>query len=282
MTPDLRMGKITYINASPVYYGIDHGMHPDWLTLVPDVPAALNHKIKNGEIDLSPISAAYYAMNHQDLLILPDLSISCDGQVLSVICASRYPLDQLSGRKVVFSNESASGASFLKMIFAGRGISPEFAVGPVGDLHRVPADTDAVMVIGDAALSQPWEERFEYRFDLGALWHEMTGLPFVFALWVVRKAFAEAHPELTAAAHDLLLASRAKGDKHVDEIAEAGRRRLGLSKERIRAYYDCLACDLDERKIQGMTAFFKGLFDQGILKDEAVIRFFDPGKGAGR
>ena len=41
------MGKITYINASPVYYGLDHGMTPEWLRLVPDVPAALNHQIKN-------------------------------------------------------------------------------------------------------------------------------------------------------------------------------------------------------------------------------------------
>ncbi|HCY84497.1 MAG TPA: ABC transporter substrate-binding protein [Desulfobacteraceae bacterium] len=269
------MGKITYINASPVYYGIDHGMHPDWLTLVPDVPAALNLKIRNAEIDISPISAAYYAMNHEDLLILPDLSISCDGPVLSVICASRRPLDELTGKKVMFSNESASGASFLKMIFAGRGIRPEFSVGAVGHLDRIPEDVDAVMVIGDAALTQTWEDRFEYRFDLGALWHEMTGLPFVFAVWVVRKTFAKAHPELTAAAHELLLASRREGDAHTGEIIEAGTARLGLSRERIRAYYDCLACDLDGRKVEGMAAFFQGLFDQGILKTPAAIRFFE-------
>ena len=276
------MGKITYINASPVYYGIDNGMHPDWLTLVPDVPAALNLKIRNGEIDISPISAAYYAMNHDQLLILPDLSISCDGPVLSVICVSRLPLDELTGKKVMFSNESASGASFLKMIFSGRGIRPEFSVGSVGQLNRIPEDVDAVMVIGDAALTQNWEDRYEYRFDLGALWQEMTGLPFVFAVWVVRKNFAEAHPELTAAAHDLLLASRREGDTHTADIIDAGKERLGLSRDRIREYYHCLSCDLDERKIKGMAAFFQGLYDQSILKAPAAIRFFEPGKEVGK
>ena len=99
MSAKLVMGKITYINASPVYYGIDHGMQPDWLTLVPDVPAALNRQIATGKVDISPISAAFYALNHKDLLLLPDLSISCDGKVLSVICASRYPLEDLTGNQ---------------------------------------------------------------------------------------------------------------------------------------------------------------------------------------
>lgn len=58
----LRMGRISYINASPVYYGLDRGLAPDWLTLVTDVPAALNHQIRTGEVDISPISAAFYGM----------------------------------------------------------------------------------------------------------------------------------------------------------------------------------------------------------------------------
>ena len=218
------MGKITYINASPVYYGLDHGMTPDWLRLVPDVPAALNHQIKTGRIDISPISAAYYAMNHRDLLLLPDLSISCHGDVLSVICASNYPLDELTGKQVMFSNESASGASFLKMIFADRGVRPEFRVGPVGDMDRIPEDVDAVMVIGDAALTQAWEQRFSFCFDLGRIWREMTGLPFVFAVWVVRKAFARDCPDQVKKAHQLLLASKDEGYAHLETIVDQGQK----------------------------------------------------------
>lgn len=270
------MGKITYINASPVYYGMDNGMTPEWLSLVPDVPAALNHKIKNGEIDISPISAAFYAMNHEDLLILPDLSISCNGDVLSVICASKYPLDDLTGRQVMFSNESASGASFLRMIFSLRGIKPIFQVGSVKHMDLVPENIDAVMVIGDAALTQPWENRFEYRFDLGRIWHEMTGLPFVFALWVVRKSFARHHPEMVAAAHDLLLSSMAEGYRNIETVIRAGQDKLGLSHDLIKKYYDLLVCDLDPLKVKAMGMFFDSLYDQNILTRKAGINFFTP------
>ena len=276
MTSKLLMGKITYINASPVYYGMDHGMQPDWLTLVPDVPAALNRQIRENLIDISPISAAFYAMNHRQLLLLPNLSISCDGDVLSVICASRVPMEDLSGKKVMLSKESASGASFLRMIFEQRGIRPVYTVGNAGDISAVDPDVDAVMVIGDAALTQPWEQRFAHRYDLGGLWKQMTGLPFVFAVWVVREAYARKHPDRVAEGLALLWASRSVGDGHMDRIIRDGQGKLGLSQERIAAYYDCLACDLDDRKIQGMDLFFKGLYDQGILKEPAEIRFFAP------
>ncbi len=111
------MGKISYINASPVFYGLDHGLLPNWLNMVSDVPSVLNKKILAGNIEISPISAAFYAMNYKDLLLLPDLSISCHGPVMSVVLASNYPIDNLTGKQIMFSQESASAASFLKMIF---------------------------------------------------------------------------------------------------------------------------------------------------------------------
>ncbi len=273
-TDNLNMGRISYINASPVYYGLDHGLAPGWLTLVTDVPAALNQKIIAGDIDISPISAAHYALHHKDLLLLPDFSISCHGPVMSVICAADYPLDDLTGKTVMFSRESATGAAFLKMIFARRGIRPKFRVGPVGDITAIPPDVDAVMVIGDAALTQPWKSRFVHLYDLGQLWYEMTRLPFVFAVWVVRRAYAAAHPGQVARALDLLIASREAGYAHLDTVIDAGRAKLGLDRQIVKDYYDRLYCDLDQEKIAAMTCFFDGLFQQKILTSRPEIAFF--------
>jgi len=271
---NLYMGRISYINASPVYYGLDHGLAPDWLTLVTDVPAALNQKIIASDIDISPISAAHYALHHKELLLLPDFSISCRGPVMSVICAADYPLDDLSGKTVMFSRESASGAAFLKMIFARRGIRPKFRVGPVGDITAIPPDVDAVMVIGDAALTQPWKSRFSHWYDLGQLWYEMTGLPFVFAVWVVRRSFAAARPEQVSLALDLLKASREAGYGHLDTVIDAGQAKLGLDRQVVKTYYDHLYCDLDQEKIAAMACFFDGLFQQKILTSRPEIAFF--------
>lgn len=276
MKPKISLGKISYINASPVYYGLDNGLQPDWLTMVPDVPSALNHKIITDQIEISPISAAFYAMNHDRLLLLPDLSISCHGNVLSVICASNYEIDDLDQKTVMFSQESASAASFLKMIFAQRQVYPDFKVGPVGDIDLIPAGVDAVMVIGDNALTQPWQERYVHCFDLGGIWYEMTGLPFVFAVWVVRESFAKKYPEQVGKVLELLHASKKQGYAHIDEVILAGTQKLNLSHSLIKRYYDLLICDLDSLKIKAMKIFFESLYEQKILDTPAKVRFFNP------
>ncbi|MCF8112650.1 MAG: menaquinone biosynthesis protein [Desulfotignum sp.] len=270
----LRMGRISYINASPVYYGLDHGLAPPWLTLVTDVPAALNRLITRGRIDLGPISAAHYAMNCRDLLLLPDLSISCHGPVMSVLCASDLPLDELTGKTVMFSEESATAAAFLKMIFARQKVYPDFKTGSVGDINTIPAGVDAVLVIGDAALTQPWLQRFSHCFDLGQIWYEMTGMPFVFAVWVVRRDVAAACPETVARALDLLKASRKAGYSNLDEVIAAGMKKLNLSRSVVTQYYDRLYCDLDSAKIDAMARFFETLYQQKILASRVEISFF--------
>ncbi|MCD4721292.1 MAG: menaquinone biosynthesis protein [Desulfobacula sp.] len=270
------MGKISYINASPVFYGLDHGLLPAWLKMVPDVPSVLNRKIKTGQIKVSPISAAFYAMNHRELLLLPDLSISCNGRVLSVILASNYAIDDLEGKKVMFSQDSASAASFLKMIFNQRKIFPVYEVGPVTDCQLISKSADAVLVIGDTALKHPWNQVFEYCIDLGQLWYEMTQLPFVFAVWAVRRSFAGKYPSCVKEICELLLESKKQGYQNIDKVVEAGRNKLNLDQSVIKEYFDLLHCDLDDNKIKAMQLFFDSLFDQGILNEKAGIIFFKP------
>jgi len=275
-TKDVKMGKISYINASPVFYGLDHGLLPDWLEMVADVPAALNRQIITGQIKVSPISAAFYAMNHKDLLLLPNLSISCHGRVLSVLLASNYPINELGGKKVFFSRESASAASFMKMIFNQRKIFPVFEVGDVNNFETVSGPADAVLVIGDFALKLPWDQNFEYVFDLGQLWYEMKQLPFVFAVWVVRRSFANKNPLVVKKIHELLLASKKQGYQNINAVIDAGKNKLDIKRSVIKEYFDLLYCDLDGKKIKAMELFFDSLFDQEILKERAELEFFNP------
>lgn len=274
---NLRMGRISYINASPVYYGLDHGLAPSWLTLVTDVPASLNRQIIDGSVDISPISAAHYAMHHQSLVLLPDLSISCHGPVMSVLCASHMPLDDLAGKTVMLTKESATAASFLKMILSQRGVTPEYVTGDVGNIDQISSDADAVLVIGDAALTQPWAQRFPYCFDLGDIWHDMTQMPFVFAVWAVRKEMAAAHPKAVTRALELLWASRTSGYDHLDTVIAAGQAKLGLPKTLIKKYYQHLFCDMDALKIDAMTRFFDILYREKILASPVDVTFFQPG-----
>ena len=271
----ISLGKISYINASPVYYGLDRGLLPDWLEMVPDVPSVLNRKTITKQIEISPVSAAFYAMNHEKLLVLPDLSISCHGNVLSVICASNYELDDLRHKTVMFSQESASAASFLRMIFSQKKVYPDFKVGPVGDINEIPDGVDAVLVIGDAALTQPWQDRFTHCFDLGGIWYEMTRLPFVFAVWVVRESFARENPGKVQEVLDLLLESKNMGYANIEEVILVGQKKLNLSYSIVKNYYDLLICDLDPLKVKALKLFFESLYAQKILDTPARVRFFN-------
>ncbi len=270
----IKMGRISYINASPVYYGLDRGLTPPWLELVTDVPAALNQKIISGEVQVSPISTAHYAKHHKKLLLLPDLSISCNGKVLSVICASRYPLEELDGKKVALSRESATGANLLKLILAKKQIQPEYITLDMNTISLDCQEADAVMVIGDKALSLPWKDHFPHVTDLGKAWFDMTGLPFVFAVWAVDKEFSESQPEKIQNIIELLHRSRDNGYNAMEEIISMGSKKLTLPADLIRQYYQLLHCDMDEAKIQGMGVFFDSLFAQKLLPEKVDIQFF--------
>ncbi len=271
----VKIGKISYINDAPVYFGLDHGLLPPWLEMVSDVPAVLNEKIKTGQIKISPVSAAFYAMNHREFLLLPDLSISCNGRVMSVILASNYKIDDLDAKKVIFSRESASAAAFLKMIFRRKKVSPIFEVGATNNYQKMALDADAALIIGDAALLHPWGQVFNYCIDLGRLWHDMTNLPFVFAVWVVRRSFAAENPYLTRKIHQLLLTSKELGYRNIDKVIDAGTNKLGLERSVIKEYFDLLYCDLDDKKIKAMALFFDYLVDQAILNEKVDIQFFN-------
>ncbi|WP_232367083.1 menaquinone biosynthetic enzyme MqnA/MqnD family protein [Desulfocicer vacuolatum] len=270
------MGKIDYINASPVYYGLDNGLLPDWIKMVPSPPAVLNGMIRDGKIAMSPVSSAFYGMNHKELLILPDLSISSHGDVMSVVLMSNYPLDDLHGRNIMLTRESATSVCLVKLIMAQKQMVPEYRTGKLKCIEDVPEDVDAAMIIGDAAMTQPWESRFKYRFDLGQVWHKATGLPFVYALWVVQKKYAQQHPHAVAAALDLFYQSRRMGYDHIRQVIKKGAQKLNLEESYVDRYFKGLICDLDAPKIKGLTYFFDSLYRHGIFSEKVDVQFFAP------
>jgi chorismate dehydratase len=268
---DVRIGRISYINVSPVYYGLDRQLKPDWLTMVTRPPAVLNGLLARGEIVMSPVSSAAYAKHHRDWILMPDVSISSDGKVMSVLLASHYPLDDLDGRTLMFTEESATAANLIRYILARRGIRPRIETRAITHPFDLSPKADAVLVIGDAALIEPWDRFFDYVFDLGEIWKTMTGLPFVYAVWAIRRDFARAHPGVLADLKRLFQASRRLGEIHNDDIVRAASCRTGLSEDRCREYFQRLNCDFTARHREGLTAFFDGLADVGLIPEKVTL-----------
>ena len=94
----------------------------------------------------------------------------------------------------------------------------------------------------------------------GSAWEkEYSGLPFVFALWAVRKEIAHSHPRFVTSMIRLLDMSKQAGISHLDNIALNASRRLGLSPEICRQYFQGLHYDLDSLKIKSLNTFFTEL-----------------------
>ena len=106
----MRVGRIPYINCYPVYGAVDRGIVPMDAELIDGVPTALNSLMANGSLDVSVVSAVEYARDWERYLLLPDLAISCDGPVRSVMLFSTRPAGELDGQEVLVSRSSMTSA----------------------------------------------------------------------------------------------------------------------------------------------------------------------------
>ena len=219
----MKIGRIGYINCAPVYGAIDRGIValPPGGELVTGTPAELNDLLVAGELDLSVISAIEYARHARELVLLPDLAISCDGPVRSVALFSRRTVGQLDGRTVLLSASSRTSVALLELLCRDVWkIKPKFAEAraEAQDLEALAAlPHEAVLVIGDPALKLAAAGTYAHRYDLGEEWKRWTGKPFVFAVWAARRS---ADAAAVQRGHEALLASRAWGLAHLEEIAQ--------------------------------------------------------------
>lgn len=266
----MRVGRIPYINCFPVYGGVDRGIVPLDATLVDGVPTALNRMMAEGALDVSVVSAVEYARDWERYLLLPDLAISCDGPVRSVMLFSTRPARELHGARVLVSRSSMTSVHLLELLFEHVWkVRPVFVPGDAEAeaIASAPRDPDiaARLVIGDAALMLQSEEHpvaaahgepYAHVYDLGAEWKSWTGLPFVFAVWVAQRSTPVAE---ALKVHAALIASRDWGLAHLDELAAQASRSTGVSHAECRRYFDGLDWRLGLPDLEGLTEFIRRL-----------------------
>jgi chorismate dehydratase len=264
----MKIGRIPYINCYPVYGAIDRGIVKLEAELVDGVPTDLNRKMAAGALDISVVSAVEYARDADRYLLLPDLAISCDGPVRSVMLFSRRPAGELSSRNVIVSRSSMTSVALLELLFESVWrSSPRFVPGDaeISDVVVEGAtDADARLVIGDAALvlGSTHRERYPYVYDLGEMWKAWTGQPFVFAVWVAQRS-TDVKEALVA--HAGLIASRNWGLQHLDELAEQAHEATGVQRGVCAEYLSGLDYGLSYPHLAGLTEFYRRLVERGRI-----------------
>ena len=270
-----RIGRVKYINCEPIYYGIEQGAIPAVCRIVDGTPAELNLMLREGHLDISVISAIEYARHPDRYLILPDLAIASDGPVESVLFLSRVRPAELDG-KVVLLNKDSLTSIFLVKILLKRifGVSPQYLHAEAQSTSSLPKHIGGMLMIGDPALRA--RGQLPYALDLGEAWKELTGLPFVFAIWAVRRDFYREHREETHRLHHALLCSKGYSIARLDEICDAVHSRVGLSREACSTYLkERLSFDLTPRHLDGMRHFFTMLQAEGELSPAPQLEFIE-------
>ena len=272
----LQIGRIAYINCYPVYGAIDRGKIAVDAKLVDGVPTALNKLMSEGKLDISVVSAVEYARDATRYLVLPNLAISCDGLVRSVMLFSRVPVAELSGKRVLVSRSSMTSVALLELLFANVWkVRPDFVPGnaELTDIANFGAEPhEARLVIGDAALRMfgetsrggPLSKVYPVSIDLGQAWKDWTGLPFVFAVWVAQRS---APLEAVVKAHRALVASRDWGLGHLDELAAQASVAAGVSIDLCKVYLSGLDYRLSATHLAGLSEFFRKLVAAGRVPD---------------
>lgn len=269
----LRLGHIDYLNCVPFFHYLRSS---GFLGAIErGVPAQLNARLAQGVLDASPSSCFEYARDPERYVLLPGHSISAFGPVQSVLFFSPRPLSALENQRLYLTGESATSVNLLRVLlhefYGWSQIDTEVPRQPVEDLL---AQGKAGLLIGDRALRARRQGGVGICYDLAQLWVEHTGLPFVFALWIVRRDLMtrqltalqqlseQLHQARQHAFADLTYLARQYASEH-DWIAPA----------ELENYWRAMSYDLAEDHLAGLALFFTLCQRHGLLPHQVPLRF---------
>lgn len=252
----LRIGEISYLNCTPIFTVLKNRFRDDCYTFVPGVPAELNERLRRGEIDLCPSSSIEYARNHASYVILPELSISAEGPVKSVLLFTGRPIEELDGGSVLLTSESETSVALVKILLSRMySFQNSFSRAEPG-CAALPDRCDALLLIGDAALKASGEASGCHVYDLGELWFQFTGLPFVFALWLLRRDALVRESAAVKLLHERLVAAKLIAIDSYAQIADSCERKEWTTGAFLTKYWQTISYELTPRHIEGLRLFY--------------------------
>jgi chorismate dehydratase len=177
------MGAVGYLNARPLTWALDAS--PDRWRVRYDVPSVCAALLHQGEVDLGLIPSIEY-LHADDYRFVPGVGIGSRGRVASVALYTRKEIGALG--TIALDTSSRTSVALIQVLCRHRfRISPAFVPhGP--DLSAMTSLCDGGLLIGDPAFDADHESLGLRKIDLGEVWTQMTGLPFVYAAWTGRPA----------------------------------------------------------------------------------------------
>ena len=223
-----------------------HGPQRGLFDLDFQIPSACADQVASGAADIGIIPS--FELTRQDLDVVPGPGIACHGPVRSILLISARPATDI--RRLAADSSSRTSVQLARVLLERRfDASPEL-IPHAPDLDAMLRVADAALIIGDPALHLDPSRLPYHVYDLGKEWVEMTGLPFVFAVWAGRSSV------ITPDVVEAFQASCRYGRARIEEIvgAESGRREI--PPDLVRAYLSHhIVHELGARDYRGMDLF---------------------------
>jgi chorismate dehydratase len=255
----------SYLNTAPLIWSFIHGSQRHAVELLTDTaPARCAEMLARGEVDAALVPVIEY-QRMEDVLIVPGVCVGSKSAVRSVVLVTRRN-NLKKVERVALDESSRTSVALVKIIFREfLGFEPEW-ISAAPDLKSMLAHADAALIIGDPAMKIP---RDQFRvFDLATLWHEFTGLGFVFAMWMVREDGDQKIRGIDFAA------ARDEGLAHVDDIAAENETLAGLSLEEIRTYLtENIAFGVDQEMKKGLSIYFELASKHNLIPQGKPLEF---------
>jgi len=246
----LAVGEIAYANCVPVQAPFRRRWGTSYRFLSGE-PAEVNRWLAAGEIDCGPVSSIELARHPDRYQVVPDLAIAAAGAARSVLLLTPEAPEELD-RKVVWLTPSSATSVILLRILLNRfaGVTPRYRDGEPDD-PRAPR-----LLIGDRAMAAAATAPDGVTvIDLGAWWREVTGLPMVFALWLLRRDVATREPAACDTLAARLMTAREEGLADVDGLAR-DHATTALPAPALADYWRTLSYRLGEEERAGLERFF--------------------------
>lgn len=234
-----RLVMVNYLNSKPFEYGLVHTNLSQQMDITTATPAACAMAFKNDKADIAllPVGALH---DLADYRIISDYCIGCDGEVRTVCIFSNEPIENCS--RLLLDNHSRT-SFLLSKVLMKEYFNHDIAFSPLSVEQYTHCHGDAILMIGDKVFE--YEHDFRYKYDLGTIWKEWTGLPFVFAVWVAKST-------VNASVEKTLNAAFNTGINHLPEIINT------LSSDNLDLYYyfsHNIHYHLDAAKRSGLNHF---------------------------
>lgn len=260
----IRIGCVPYLNTLPLIEGLEHWKDA---ALVPAAPSRLVDMLRAKQVDVA-LASIIDAIDQPDLLALPVGMIGCDGATLTVRLFSRVPFKDITTLHVDAESHTSSALARV-ILHQSRGTTPAVVEFNARE-HLTPNTThwpEALVLIGDKVVTDaPAPVRYPYQLDLGAAWHEITGLPFVYATWMCLAERYRTDPVRFNTIAATLDHARRRNTARTGWLVSTRAPERNWPRDLAQTYIaDYLRFDVDHRARQAAETFAKLARDAGVL-----------------